>query len=84
LLTAPEPAYAMADRFDLHVAEQLADVTVFDLPSANGDAQCDAFLRAMLAEHLLPLRFELREPNLHEIFLEKVGADEALEGGTAA
>lgn len=33
-----------------------------------------AFLNALVAAGIFPERFEIREPSLHEIFVEKVGA----------
>ncbi len=39
----------------------------------NGDAQATAFLKDLLENDREVVKFELREPSLHEIFVEKVG-----------
>lgn len=36
----------------------------------------NGFLRDMVARDIFPERFEIREPSLHEIFVEKVGEAE--------
>ena len=83
LLDAPEEAVRMAEGFSLRITERRADETAFTLPAENGDAQAEAFLKAMLAAGHLPAKFALSEPTLHEIFIEKVGSA-AMEGGAAA
>ncbi|MCL2106621.1 MAG: ATP-binding cassette domain-containing protein [Oscillospiraceae bacterium] len=83
LLSAPEEALALAGEFGLRRGEQRAEDTVFHLPK-DGDAQCEAFLRKLLGLNILPAKFVLSEPTLHEIFIEKVGIDEARKGGEAA
>lgn len=42
----------------------------------DGDAPAQALLRAMVDAGIYPERYEIREPSLHEIFIEKVGAAE--------
>ncbi|MCQ2417187.1 MAG: ATP-binding cassette domain-containing protein [Oscillospiraceae bacterium] len=39
----------------------------------TGDAQANALLKKLVAENITLVAFELREPSLHEIFVEKVG-----------
>lgn len=41
-----------------------------------GDEMANGFLRDMVARDIFPERFEIREPSLHEIFVEKVGEAE--------
>jgi ABC-2 type transport system ATP-binding protein len=41
----------------------------------TGDEQANMLLAKMISKNILIVRFELREPSLHEIFVEKVGAD---------
>lgn len=41
----------------------------------TGDDQANAFLAEMIKNNILIVKFELREPSLHEIFVEKVGGD---------
>ncbi|MBR5348444.1 MAG: ATP-binding cassette domain-containing protein [Lachnospiraceae bacterium] len=39
----------------------------------TGQEQADAFLDSLVSNHKTIVRFELREPSLHEIFVEKAG-----------
>lgn len=39
----------------------------------NGEDEASAFLRKLVNENISVIHFELREPSLHEIFIEKVG-----------
>lgn len=39
----------------------------------TSDAQAAAFLNRLISENITVIRYELREPSLHEIFVEKVG-----------
>lgn len=51
----------------------------------SGDAQAQEFLKDLLAANCNVVRFELREPSLHEIFVEMAGAakeEAAVEGGS--
>jgi ABC-2 type transport system ATP-binding protein len=80
LLQAPEAATALAGQFGLTRKEQRAEETLFAIPP-EGEAQCGAFLRALLERNILPAKFIMSEPTLHEIFIEKVGEE---EGGAAA
>ena len=41
----------------------------------TGDDHANSFLAKMIEKKILIIRFELREPSLHEIFVEKVGGD---------
>ena len=84
LLCAPEEAYAMAEAAGLRAAKTSPAETEFALPERDADAICVKLLMDMLARNLVPLKFELTEPTLHEIFIEKVGLEEAMEGGAAA
>jgi ABC-2 type transport system ATP-binding protein len=84
LLCAPEEACAMAEAAGLRAAKTSPAETEFALPERDADAICVKLLMDMLARNLVPLKFELTEPTLHEIFIEKVGLQEAMEGGAAA
>jgi ABC-2 type transport system ATP-binding protein len=59
-------------------------ISEFNLPIANrtpneyhlkvqGEEQAMAFLSKMISDRIPIVKFELREPSLHEIFIEKVG-----------
>ena len=46
----------------------------------SGEAEAMAFLRKLIDRNITIIRFELREPSLHEIFVEKVGGLNAAAG----
>lgn len=50
----------------------------------TGEAQALAFLQDLLKEQRQVVKFELREPSLHEIFVEKVGGAQEEESADAA
>ena len=62
----------LADRAGLTLLEQRADETEYHI---TGDAQANAFLQALLAAGIYPLKYEIKEPSLHQIFIEKVGGE---------
>ena len=80
LLGANEEAYAMAEATGLHLIEKLPGECVFGLPEQDADAVCETLLRDLLAKNIMPEKFVLSEPTLHEIFIDKVGQ---VEGGNA-
>ena len=67
--TPPEPA-AAAEALGLSAVETRADYTEYKI---SGEAAAEAFLRRLLESGVYPTRYEILEPSLHEIFLEKVG-----------
>ncbi|MDR1464826.1 MAG: ATP-binding cassette domain-containing protein [Oscillospiraceae bacterium] len=69
---------ALAEQFGFLPKERLAAETVYAVPS-QGAGQAGALLRVLLDRGAVPTKFELGEPSLHEIFLEKVGQEEVLE-----
>ncbi len=56
--------------FDLPILNQTPDGTQVKV---EGDKQATKFLGRLMEAGLTVIRFELREPSLHEIFVEKVG-----------
>ena len=84
VLAAPETAYAMAGAAGLPCAEVRPGERVYALPETGADALCEKLLRDMLAQNIMPEKFELSEPTLHEIFIKSVGLEEAMEGSVAA
>jgi len=76
VLGAPEEAYTMARAAGLRQAEARPEECVFDLPETDPDALCEKLLRDILAQGLMPEKFELSEPSLHEIFIKIVGEEE--------
>ena len=41
----------------------------------SGEEQANALLGSLIAAGITIIRFDLREPSLHEIFVEKVGGE---------
>ena len=60
----------LAQVHGLRLLEETAEGWEFGI---DGDAPARAFLQDMVGKGLFPERFEIREPSLHEIFVEKVG-----------
>jgi len=58
------------EKFDLNVINETPDGTMIKV---KNEAQAREFLSALIAGGHSIVRFELREPSLHEIFVEKVG-----------
>jgi ABC-2 type transport system ATP-binding protein len=77
LICAPssmDRALALAEAQGLKLLERQAELCEFTI---DGDAMAQGFLRALMDADIFPERFEIREPSLHEIFIEKVGASNA-------
>ena len=84
VLGAPDAAYAMAEAAGLSCTEKRPAERIYALPEENADAICENLLRAILVRDIMPEKFELRQPTLHEIFIRSVGEEEAMEGSVAA
>lgn len=54
----------------LVLLEQRADEAEYKI---TGDEMANGFLKKLLAENIFPLKYEIKEPSLNEIFIEKVG-----------
>ena len=63
----------LAVKAGLVLLEKRADENEYKIA---GDDMANGFLRELLAEQVYPLKFEIKEPSLHEIFIEKVGGQE--------
>ena len=64
---------ALAERHGLRLLEKAADHFEFKI---DGDDSARAFLSELIGGGIFPEKFEIREPSLHEIFIEKVGEAE--------
>ncbi len=67
-----------ADQEFLPIAEEIGLTVVEDTPNGtnfkvHGDEQAQEFLRRMLEQKINVVKFDLREPSLHELFVEKCG-----------
>lgn len=61
---------ALAQSHEIDLLEQTADGGLFQI---HGDESAHALLRDMITQNLYPERFDIREPSLHDIFVEKAG-----------
>jgi len=75
VLGANEQAYAMAEQAGLRVTDKLATERAYSLRGVR-DSICAQLLRDMLAKNIIPEKFVLSEPTLHEIFIDKVASVE--------
>lgn len=67
-----------ADRDFLNIADEIGLTIVEDTPNGtnfkvHSDEQAQEFLRRMLEQKINVVKFDLREPSLHELFVEKCG-----------
>ena len=70
-LTCSRDVLPLAEKHGLRLIEKTAEGYEFKI---SGDEAAHAFLAELIADGIYPERFEIREPSLHEIFVEKVGA----------
>ena len=73
ILSTAQPVEAYAEEAGLLLIEKRADETEYKI---QGDAMANHFLQFLISKEIYPLKFEIKEPSLHEIFLEKVGEQE--------
>lgn len=65
-------AAKIAEGCGLKLLEQRATESEYKI---TGDEMGNAFLKALVAAGCCPLKFEIREPSLNEIFIEKAGGE---------
>ena len=61
---------ALAKESGMTVITRHADEVEY---SITGDNMADAFLSRLVGAGIYPIKYEIREPSLHEIFIEKAG-----------
>jgi ABC-2 type transport system ATP-binding protein len=72
LVEASEDTQSIAKEVGLAVREKRADGIEYAI---DGKASADKFLAALTSNGIFPTKYELREPSLNEIFIEKAGSD---------
>lgn len=72
VVSCPKDVSAAAKECGLVELEKRANETEYKI---NGDDMANRFLRKLTEEQLYPTKFEIKEPSLNEIFIEKVGND---------
>ena len=70
-LSCAQDVTAFAQTHGLRLIESTAEGWEFRI---DGDPPAQAFLADLVQRGIFPERYEIREPSLHEIFIEKVGA----------
>ena len=70
VVSAEEDLGVLADECGLKLVERHADESEYRI---TGDEMAQRFLSQMIADGIYPVKYEITEPSLHEIFLEKVG-----------
>lgn len=68
---AADKALPIAEKHGLKLIERKPDGCEFKI---NGESSAHAFLSELVGSGIFPERFEIRQPSLHEIFVEKAGA----------
>lgn len=69
--SSADAVLALAEKHGLRLIERTPGGCEFKI---GGDEPAHAFLKELIDSGVFPERFEIREPSLHEIFIEKVGA----------
>ncbi len=72
LVSADGPVDGLAVSLGLRLVEKRANESEYKIAS---DEMAQQFLAKLLENGIYPTKYEIREPSLHEIFLEKVGAN---------
>ena len=72
LVEASEDTESIAKEVGLSIREKRADCIEYVV---NGKQSADKFLAALTGKGIFPTRYELREPSLNEIFIEKAGSE---------
>ena len=70
LISAEKDVRAYADKAGLVLLKEHADEAEYKI---TGDEMAKVFLKSLTEAEIFPLKYEIREPSLHEIFVEKAG-----------
>ena len=73
VIRAKEDVTKQAQEAGLSLMEKRADESEYKI---TGDDMANSFLSSLLTAGIYPLKYEIKEPSLHEIFIEKVGEQE--------
>lgn len=63
----------LAEKAGLVLVEKRADESEYKI---TGDEMANRFIKTLLEQNIYPLKYEIKEPSLNEIFIEKVGGQE--------
>lgn len=70
IVSCPENLSDIAREHGLSLLASRADEAEYKI---TGDAMAQAFLKALVEKGMYPVKYEIREPSLHQIFVEKAG-----------
>lgn len=70
ILSADRDVSFYADQAGLALLDERADETEYRI---TGDEMAQNFLKSLTDAGIFPVKYEIREPSLHEIFVEKAG-----------
>ena len=70
MLSTEKDVSLHAQRAGLIALNERADETEYKI---TGDEMAQAFLKSLTDAGIFPIKYEIREPSLHEIFVEKAG-----------
>lgn len=73
LVSAAENIDLIAQRAGLKLIEKRPSETEYHI---EGDDMAKLFLNLLIAEGIYPSKYEIKEPSLHEIFVERVGVQQ--------
>ena len=66
---------------DISLYAERAGLVLIDKQAAqseyriSGDEMAEGFLKSLVADGIFPVKYEIREPSLHQIFIEKAGEE---------
>lgn len=73
IIRADEDVSSFAGQSGLRLIEKRADETEYKI---TGDDMAKSFLAKLIENSVYPIKYEIKEPSLNEIFIEKVGEQE--------
>ena len=72
LISSEKDVKTYANKAGLVLLNERADETEYKI---TGDSMAQAFLKSLTDDGIFPVKYEIREPSLHEIFVEKAGEE---------
>ncbi len=73
IVSAGQDVSGVAESCGLTLLEKRANETEYKI---RGDEMANAFLRGLIEKGIYPTKFQIMEPSLNEIFIEKVGSSQ--------
>lgn len=70
IINAPQDVTALAAEAGMKLIEERADESEYKI---SGDDMAQSFLQKLLEAGIYPLKYEVKEPSLNEIFIERTG-----------